>query len=335
MRKFLQRLGTLGLLVGATANAQATGPEPRAGAFMVYDDARGVSLLFGGWTRPATGGDIVYPDDLWAWNGERWRKLEPASGSPRPRGRDAPVIAYDAARKRVVMFGGRGDGTGQSDRWLSDVWEWDGSRWFRVEATGMPRVLHAMATYDPARRRVVVYGGGLTSGTGAFAGLSRTLWEWDGARWTARDTLGPRDQIPGAMGASRTGGIIIIGGQAGVNRDAPRVPAQTSAFRGSTWTSLENGPAFNNLQSTTSAPDGTIFFYQAWEPWLTEPSMHIRDTTGTWRRVESSLNPGVRNTQAMAWDSRRQRLVLYGGSTRDQQLLSDTWEFDGRAWVKR
>jgi len=63
--------------------------------------------------------------------------------------------------------------------------------------------------------------------------------------------------------------------------------------------------------------------------------MHVRDVTGLWRRVESSLNPGIRNTQALAWDSRRNRLVLFGGQARDQRLLDDTWEFDGRAWVKR
>ena len=61
--------------------------------------------------------------------------------------------------------------------------------------------------------------------------------------------------------------------------------------------------------------------------------MHVRDTTGAWRRIESSLNPGVRNTQALAWDSRRNRLVLSGGATRDERLLDDTWEFDGRSWV--
>jgi hypothetical protein len=321
-------------VVVANADAQTASPGPRAGGFMVYDEARAQTVLFGGWTRAAAGGDIGYPDDLWAWNGDRWTKLEPSSDSPRPRGRDAPVLAYDAARKRVVMFGGRGDATGQSASWLSDVWEWDGARWYRLLASGMPRLLHPMTTYDPVRRRVVVYGGGLVTETGAFGGLSRTLWEWDGAHWSPRDTAGLANHIPGAMAAGRAG-VVVLAGEANVNQHSAAAPSPTMRFSESSWSRTPDGPAFNNLQATTGTPDGTIYFYHAWEEWLTQPLLHVRDPNGAWRRVETSPNPGVRNTQAMAWDSRRQRLVLFGGSTRDQRLLDDTWEFDGRTWVKR
>src|SRR5262245_35724116 len=125
------------LLAANHADSQATSPGPRAGAYMVYDVARGQTLLFGGWTRIGASKDNVYPDDLWAWDGKSWRKLEPPPNTPRPIGRDVPVIAYDEARQRVVMFGGRGDGNGQSATWPTDVWEWDGTRWYKFTNSGM------------------------------------------------------------------------------------------------------------------------------------------------------------------------------------------------------
>ena len=303
---------------------------------MVYDAARGHTLLFGGWNHRGSTTEVVYPNDLWAWDGSGWRVLEPPPNTPRPIGRDVPVLAYDEARQRVVMFGGRGDGKGETPTWLTDVWEWDGTRWYRVTNTGMPPILHPMAGYDPARRHVVVAGGAFLTETGGFARFARTLWEWDGSRWAVRDTLAPENYFPGALSTTRDGAIIILGGRPnGVNRDAPRAPSRSWIFIGSTWNEREEAPAFNNLQAVAGAPDGTLYMYQSWESWLTSPLMHVRDTSGAWRRVESSLNPGVRNTQALAWDSRRNRLVLFGGATRDQRHLDDTWEFDGRAWIKR
>jgi hypothetical protein len=90
-----------------TRSAIAQSPRGRAGAYMVYDAGHNETILFGGWTRTSAAPEPEYPNDLWAWNGERWRLLEPASGTPRPPGRDVPVLAYDASRARVVMFGGR------------------------------------------------------------------------------------------------------------------------------------------------------------------------------------------------------------------------------------
>jgi hypothetical protein len=74
-------------------------------------------------------------------------------------------MAYDAARQRVVLFGGYG---------LADTWEWDGTTWVQRNPVTNPgwRRYHAMA-YHEARRRVVL--------TGDF--LAGDTWEWDGTDW--------------------------------------------------------------------------------------------------------------------------------------------------------
>ena len=54
----------------------------------------------------------------------RWSRLADTGPEPRAMG----FLAYDKARDRVVLFGGR---KGWPDD-LADTWEWDGSTWRRV-----------------------------------------------------------------------------------------------------------------------------------------------------------------------------------------------------------
>jgi hypothetical protein len=89
-------------------------------------------------------------------------------------------MAYDAARGRVVMFGGR-DSSGNM---TADTWEWDGTTWTNVTpASGSPpagyRGEDAMA-YDAERGRVVMVGPYSSSG----GGWVLSTWEWNGTTWT-------------------------------------------------------------------------------------------------------------------------------------------------------
>ena len=53
----------------------------------------------------------------------------------------------DAARSRVVLFGGT---SATSD--MSDTWEWDGEAWTQMENAGpAPRTSHAMSATVTAR----------------------------------------------------------------------------------------------------------------------------------------------------------------------------------------
>ena len=60
---------------------------------------------------------------VWEWNGTAWRSILPAT---QPPARSDHRLAYDAARQRVVLFGG----TATADLApLNDVWLWDGQEW--------------------------------------------------------------------------------------------------------------------------------------------------------------------------------------------------------------
>jgi hypothetical protein len=84
---------------------------------MVYDAAAKRSILFQSVTSPdpvATNSNTI--DETWSWNGSNWTQLQPAN-SPWI-GTHATSMAYDAATRQVLIFGG-GDG---ADISLDDTW---------------------------------------------------------------------------------------------------------------------------------------------------------------------------------------------------------------------
>src|SRR5262249_25554653 len=115
----------------------------------------------------------------WEWEGGNWTQRAPTTNPP---GRRLHAMAYDAARERVVLFGGE-DLTHIRqflEMVLSDTWLWDGSNWTQaITPHPLARDRHAMA-YDLVRQRVVMFGG-----SDNYTNFSDT-WEWDGTIWRQR-----------------------------------------------------------------------------------------------------------------------------------------------------
>src|SRR5690606_17141152 len=121
---------------------------------MVYDSARGGTLLFGGYAGVFGSPDLF--DETWMWNGSDWTRLDVAG----PSARHSHAMAYDSARAVTVLFGG--------NHWMHELpvfdgetWEWDGIAWTQRTVAGpspSPRHNHTMA-YDAARGVTVLFGG--------------------------------------------------------------------------------------------------------------------------------------------------------------------------------
>ena len=56
--------------------------------------------------------------------------------------------------------------------------------------------------------------------------------------------------------------------------------------------------------------------------------------TKKWQSRPTSSLMDYRYRQRMWWDSIRKRVMLYGGSNRQNILLNDLWEWDGKLWAK-
>ena len=67
-----------------------------------------------------------------------------------------PALAYDAARERVVLYGGW-----DTTDTFGETWEFDGSDWTQAasELQSPPARSDPALTYDEARGRVVLFGG--------------------------------------------------------------------------------------------------------------------------------------------------------------------------------
>lgn len=262
-----------------------TRPEPRTSPGLVWDAARDRMLMFGGY-------DSDFRNDLWEYRARpapEWSPL--ATHGPVPEPRFAAGVALDAARDRLIVYGGYRIDPAGAPVILGDVWAlplsgpaamtWQpldppgddpGPRWghalvmdppgdralmigggrsiheasadlFALELGGPtpawhrvtgpppfpPRMLHA-AVADPARNRVVVFGGW----DPAF-GYRGDTWigALGGEEWTAAATTGPAPAPRGSMGAAldpATGRVLITAGGA------------TAAIFSDTW-ALEVEPA--------------------------------------------------------------------------------------------
>lgn len=137
----------------AWSPAVAAGPARRETTQLVYDEARQVTLLFGGRTgsRP-----ITYDRAVWEWNGAQWVAVTSLLAAREHQG-----AAYDATLARPLMFGGElYSSDGNLHLLLADTEEWDGIA-FAPVASPPPQQIgpHAEMAHDLARGRTVLFEG--------------------------------------------------------------------------------------------------------------------------------------------------------------------------------
>ncbi len=147
------------------AQRTVTGPPYRS-TTMAYDPVRHQAVIYGG------EGDEIY-GDTWAWSGTEWAQVD--QGGSGPPLMDEMAMAFDSARGKLVMFGGRDD----LNYDLNDQWEWNGSQWRSVAPHGAAWPTErsgASLVFDSARGCLVMFGGGVfTASASTF--LAET-WEY-------------------------------------------------------------------------------------------------------------------------------------------------------------
>jgi len=315
-------------------------PRERSTGSMVFDSARGRTLLFGGYAGEF-GVDGYLANDTWAYNGDSWRRLGPADAKAdgEPPQLSEPHMTWDAERRVVVLFGGSGD-LGQTDA----TWEFDGVDWLlRSLPASPPRTSSGRMVYDSARQVTVLVGGHVfpDSTTGA-------TWEYDGATWalaTPTQEAPPRADMAMAYDSAR-GVVVMHGGHWGNSQPTFGYSNETWEYDGVTWTkATPPDPEFDDEPSSRishemvydSQRQVMVLFggrlpnnNQSSETWEYDgTSWALREPADP----EGDGNPGPRQQPAMAYDSDRGVTVLRGGTdiaTSDE--LDDTWEWNGVSW---
>ena len=144
-------------------------------------------VLFGG--TPTSGSNLL--PETWEWDGSSagsWSQR--ATTGP---ARKDPAMAYDAARGRTILFGGRIGTTTQND-----TWAWDGAAWTQLFPANSPPPRYSAGMVYDAARSVIVLGAGL-SGSATYT----DTWEWDGSDWALRSAALPGLGGPAAYDAVR------------------------------------------------------------------------------------------------------------------------------------
>jgi hypothetical protein len=123
-------------------------PMKGYGQRMVYDEDRKVIVMIGGQYVPASGDPCengAAPDagsgyciekNAWQWNGTSWRKIiaTDPEGDGDPPFRRYASLTYDQQRRRVVLYAGYDPSkacTGGKDTSCRDLWQYDGTSWWR------------------------------------------------------------------------------------------------------------------------------------------------------------------------------------------------------------
>ncbi len=138
-------------------------PKKRGRYTMDVDEQGNRALLFGGrFRKSGETGDYTLFDDLWQFDylTRQWSEID-SGGAGAPPARYYPASAYDDDTGKLYIWGGLQNEDPLNFRTSDDMWVWDGSEWEELSPTGdapSPRGFFGN-TYDPVRKRIVVFGG--------------------------------------------------------------------------------------------------------------------------------------------------------------------------------
>jgi hypothetical protein len=290
----------------------------------------GVAAL-GRSTSPVAAAVAPHPG---AGSGFTWTNITGYTGLT-PGCRDSEGIAYDAALKEVVLFGGVSQcGTPQAYS-QNDTWVFANDTWTNISArlSTSPSPRWGMAfVYDPATEQIVLFGGSDASGD-----VNGETWVFNGT-WTdltSRQSVSPPALYsPGATYDPNLGGVLLYGGQNGFASTPIVIYNQTWEFNGLKWSLLNaSGPAglrapalaFDTAENESILFGGTpIAGPVSNETWAF--------TKDNWSELFPTTEPAARYTPGVAYDPASSSLYLFGGASASGSLLNDTWNFSGGQW---
>lgn len=239
-----------------------------------------------------------------------------------PPDRDSAQMAFDEARGRVLLAGGKAPGGGATRQ---DTWEWDGTNWQQVVPPfQLNFARNVRLVYSPQRAQVLA-----VTGEDTWNGPPMKIYGWTGSNWVLVDGNGPvsRAGFFEVTWDSQRGVLVMFG--------AP-FTAETWEWDGLGWQQRgTGGPAIRSGHRLVydEARQRVVLFGGT-----ASSNQQLADTwewNGSyWFEHFGITQPPTSMFTAMAYDRARQRVVLHGG----YQNSNDTggvYEFDGTAWMTR
>jgi Galactose oxidase, central domain/FlgD Ig-like domain len=311
-------------------------PEPTArySHVAIYDPVRDRMIVIGGW-------DGSPRNDVWTLSlGDTptWTRIFTTGKAPAARFAFSAI--YDAVGDRIVLFGGVDDSGGNH---LNDTWALTlggEPAWSEITPDGpRPPVRRAhTAVYDPARRRMIIFGG--------FDGTPRNdTWALelaDSGSWV--EILSAGSPPPGrshhsAVCDAARDRMIVFGGDAGSGQNVTNDTWVLSIGANPSWTHPSpSGPLPYIRREHTAILDETG------ERMLVFAGVNGRDDTWSldlrsdlvWSILPAEGDrPAQRLRHVAIYDAARARMIIHGGQS--PLAADDVWTLDldeTPSWVK-
>ena len=302
-------------------------PSPRYVPAMVYDEADGYIVLFGGFdsnNQPC--------NDTWIFSNGSWENI---TSTPSPSARGDSGIAYDAADGYVVLFGGA-NGSG----YLNDTWAFKNGKWTQINTVNGPSAREgASMAYDSADGYVLLFGGDQRSANLYYG----DTWEYKSGVWTQISTPASPEAraAQGMVYDNADGYVLLYGGTTDFSSSGAGL-SDTWQYAGGNWTQLF--PAASPVDRyavgmmTYDNTIGGVILFGGWNP-AGYMGNDLNDTweyaSGNWVQLSPSSSPAARQAAALVYDPSIQGDLLFGGvisvgaSTSSAPtgtvVLSDTW----------
>jgi hypothetical protein len=274
-----------------------------------------------------------------------WRKEVPHR---LPKGRSGPAFVYDEVTASTFMYSGRSyngcNGTSGATNICTDHWIWDGTLWSElpppndIEGDGTPIGNDYVGmVYDSARDQMVAMG----------PDYEANLWVWDREEHSWELLIPTDPEVDGNPEATWPMPIVY-------DRARQEIVYMVWGSSGDFETWIWNGSSWRNALPTDSPPrrgdhglvydeaNQRVVLFGGYGDSCTGPSGSCIDTW-TWDGVNwtqvgppavvtADNTPAARDYPSLAYDSARQRVVMFGGSC--SPTCAETWEWDGTAWSK-
>ena len=295
-------------------------PNGRYASQMVYDENRGVAVMYG----QAGQGPIDADGTVWEWDGLSWRMIIPpcATAGTCPKQTKQHNMVYVSSTGHTMMYGG--------NQMSTDTWLWDGQNWESWElSSGGPSLYDHLFVTDPDEGRCL-----MLLGTGPSFQMD-TLYERKNGIFGSISAVPFISAAPAGAYDAAVSALLVF-------RDECDTEEAFWKYAGGAWSqpavSDPEGdgnpePRENATMVYDSLRERTVLFGgriagldmtdELWE-WNGD-SWALRQPTDP----EGDGNPPATAAHTMVYDVHRQISVMFGG-----EGLAGTWEYDGESWRK-
>ncbi|MBI3964107.1 MAG: carboxypeptidase regulatory-like domain-containing protein [Chloroflexi bacterium] len=303
-------------------------PNPRFGHTLVWDNVANRMLMWGG-----ADGQTFYNEPWEYTRACGWRQLLPQNAFGSPASRQGHVATWDGLLGRMLVAGGDAGSVIYNDFWqyveLSTI------------LGGAPAGRsHHTAVWDTKAKRMIVFGGFGAGSAGLQAGDSNDAVDFSGAcGWHPVQIRGSETSPANRYGHVSVWDpqgerMLIFGGQSGdgarlndlwqyTTKGGSRLLSQQGAagapaprtYHAATWDEQSN-----RLLVFGGFADGVGRSNDLWE-WT--------DARG-WRLINENGSGGAptkRDSHTAVWDTRNNRLLVFGGFIREQDVTDELWEW--------